>query len=416
MNFRAYQQISKLLKDQQFDVIHCHTPIAGMIVRMAAARYRKKGTCVIYTTHGFSFTSRSSRKARLVYRTCEDVCSRLCDAIITINKEDYESAKKLHAPKVFYIHGVGVDTEIYRNVAVNRDAYRQSIGVESDEVMVLSVGELSHRKNHQIVVEALSKIPSDRKYVYVICGNGIDGGTGRQLQEMAEEKEVNLKLLGFRTDIPQITKCSDVGAIPSVREGLGLAGVQSLAAGVPVVGTDVQGIRDYIDPGNTGYLCDAFDANGYAWAIDQLASLLPEEKARMAQCCMDMAKHFDFAVSHKEGEKSKSRDFLDGQHFKIAVTERGEGRTVEAATVIAAVCEQTEQKIFLKGFGVTVNIGIGNLDRLSHLFEKGNEDTDEISKASFEEGNLFNLLRCNDNVAVKANVDFVSSVAVVKFN
>ena len=303
VNLRAYKQIAKLLKEENFDVIHCHTPIVGMIVRLAAAQYRGKGTRVIYTTHGFSFTSGSSWKSRLIYRTCEDICSRMCDAIITINREDFENAKKLHAPRVFYIHGVGVNTEKYQNVSIDRDAYRKSIGVEPDEIMVLSVGELSHRKNHQIVVEALSRVKSDRKYVYVICGNGIDGGTGRQLTQMAQEKQVDLKLLGFRSDIPQITKCSDVGVIPSIREGLGLAGIQSLAAGIPVAGTNVQGIRDYIEDGNTGFLCDAFDADSFADAIVKLASLMPEDRIRMEQCCVEVSRRFDIAVSHAEMEK-----------------------------------------------------------------------------------------------------------------
>ena len=118
---------------------------------------------------------------------------------------------------------------------------------------MLSVGELSYRKNHQIIIEALSKALLGKKYVYVICGNGVDGGTGEVLRQKAEKSKVRLILLGFRHDIPQIIHCSDVGAIPSVREGLGLARIQSLAAGVPLVGTDVQGIKDYIVDGETEY-------------------------------------------------------------------------------------------------------------------------------------------------------------------
>ena len=299
-NIKAYRQIVKLLKEGQYDLVQCHTPIAGMVVRVAANKYRKKGTKVIYTTHGFAFSGSASGKTKLVYKTCESFCSRFCDAIITINREDFASAKKLHAPKTFYIHGVGVDTAQYRDVLINREEYRANIGVAPDEIMVLSVGELSERKNHRIVIDALSRIKTENKYAYVICGNGINGGTGMQLAQMAQEKNVRLLLLGFRNDIPQITKCSDVGVIPSIREGLGLAGVQSLAAGIPVVGTDVQGIRDYVDPGKTGYLCDAFDAVGFAEAIEKLANANAEERKRMEQCCYDMAQQFDIQISREE--------------------------------------------------------------------------------------------------------------------
>lgn len=302
-NLEAYKQVKKLLAEGSFDLIHCHTPIIGAIVRLAAKRYRRKGTKVIYTTHGFSFTAKSSWKQKLLYQGCETVCAKFCDAIVTINREDFAAAKKMKRKNVFYIHGVGVDTKRYRDVTIDRSEYRRSLGVFDDEVMVLSVGELSERKNHHIIIKALSKITSDKKYVYVICGNGIDGGTGQMLKEEAQKRNVRLLLLGFRSDIPQITKCSDVGAIPSVREGLGLAGIQSLAAGVPVVGTDVQGIRDYIKTNENGFLCDAYDAEAFAEAIEKIASMSKPEMEKMEKCCVEMAQQFDISVSWKEMEE-----------------------------------------------------------------------------------------------------------------
>ena len=76
-------------------------------------------------------------------------------------------------------------------------------------------------------------------------------------------------------DIPEITAISDIGVIPSIREGLGLAGVQSLAAGVPVIGSSVQGIKDYIVDGKDGYLCAPFDDTAFA----EHENLLKEERA-----------------------------------------------------------------------------------------------------------------------------------------
>lgn len=299
-NFKAYGQLKKIIKETKFDIIHCHTPIAGLLTRMVANPLRKKGTAVLYTTHGFSFTTRSSWKTKLVYETIEKFGATMSDAIITINQEDFAAAKKMGSKKVYYIHGVGVDIDKYANATVDRQEYRKKLGVENDEIMVLSVGELSDRKNHQVIIDALSKIESDKKYVYVICGNGINGGTGKMLQEKAEKLGVRLLLLGFRDDIPEIIKCSDVGAIPSVREGLGLAGIQSLAAGVPLVGTDVQGIRDYIVPDETGYLCNADDAEAFAMAMEKLAALSDEEKQNWRKRCVAQAKAFDMDVSAQE--------------------------------------------------------------------------------------------------------------------
>ena len=293
-NGRALQQMRAILKTNHYDFIHCHTPISGLITRLAAIPYRVKGTKIVYTTHGFAFTRHSSGKSQLMYRTLEDIGSFLCDAMITINREDYEAARRMHCKNVYYIHGVGVDVERYRNVQIDREAYRKSIGVAPDQIMVLSVGALSERKNQQIVIRALATLPDKDKYVFVVCG---EGEKRDELLKLAKEKQVNCRLLGFRHDIPEITKCSDVGVLPSIREGLGLAGVQSLAAGVPIVGTDVQGIRDCVVPGKTGYLCDAFDAENFARYIQVLGRQSCGEREEMARNCMKMAQNFGESIS-----------------------------------------------------------------------------------------------------------------------
>lgn len=225
--------------------------------------------------------------------------SLFCDAMITINREDYANAKKMFCKNVFYINGVGVNVDEYRNAKVDKKSYRESIGVKENQLMVLSVGELSERKNHQVIIDAISMI-DDIDIVYVICGNGINGGTRNMLEEKAAKKNVKLIMLGFRFDIPQITSVSDIGAIPSIREGLGLAGIQSLAAGIPLVGTDVQGIKDYIIDGETGYLAKAHDAEGFAKGI----RLLGDESTRkcMIEKCVEMSQKFSSKVSQKQME------------------------------------------------------------------------------------------------------------------
>lgn len=297
-NFKAYKQLKKLLKRSSFQLIHCHTPIAGLLTRLAAYPYRRKGTKVIYTTHGFTFTENSSKKTWAVFYTVEKLCSLLCDAIITINTEDYQNAKKMFCKKVFRINGVGVDTKRYANIAVNYEQYRKMIGVPSDKVMILSVGELSVRKNHQIVIKAIAKLQNKNDYIFVICGNGIDGGTGKLLSDLALKEKVNLKLLGFRMDIPEITAISDIGVIPSIREGLGLAGIQFLAAGIPVIGSNVQGIKDYIIDGKDGFLCDPFDEDAFAEKIQVLSN--KQIRNSMKPFCCDMAEKFDNKVSFKQ--------------------------------------------------------------------------------------------------------------------
>lgn len=145
-NFNGYRKYRRLLKDQKYNLIICHTPIVGFLLRLASLGLRKKGCKIIYVSHGLAWTSLSDAKTRTKYRLIEDFGSRLCDAIITINKDDKAEAEKLHCPNVFQIDGVGCDIAKYRDVVVNGDKKRKEIGVPTDKILILAVGEISVRK------------------------------------------------------------------------------------------------------------------------------------------------------------------------------------------------------------------------------------------------------------------------------
>lgn len=294
---KSYREMIVLFKRNYFDVIHCHTPIAGAISRYAGQKQRKRGSVVIYTTHGFYFHKHSGKKTWMVFHTIEDIMSKYSDAIITINREDYENAKKLHCKKVFYIPGVGVDTKRFRGAAVNRESYRESLGIKADQILILAVGELSRRKNHQVIIKALEKAKISQA-VFMICGNAMtDANTKDELEQLAKEKGIDLRLMGLRDDIPQICKCADIGVMPSTREGLGLSGIEMLASGLPVVASNVHGIVDYITDGIDGYLCDPFDADAFAEAIKKLSN----SNVRKSMCinCEKAAEPFDIVHSRK---------------------------------------------------------------------------------------------------------------------
>ena len=302
INLKYFLKIQDLLETHHFDVIHCHTPIVGLLVRCAAAKYRHKGVKVIYTTHGLAFTHLSGIKERLIYKTMEYVASWWTDAVITINKEDWAAMKKMHIKRVYMIYGVGVDASHNRDVIVDRYSYRNEIGCGKNDILVLSVGELSVRKNHAVIIRAISEIPNKQQYVYAIAGRGFGtASTENHLKNLAQQLGVRLCLLGFRDDIPQLIHSSDIGAIPSIREGLGLAGIQSLCAGIPLVGSNVQGIKDYILNQETGFVCDPFDVDAFKTNIIKLST--PSVRNGMKSKCIEMAERFDVSVSKAQMAK-----------------------------------------------------------------------------------------------------------------
>ena len=285
----SYFNLKKIITNYNFDVVHVHTPITGVLTRLICKKQRKNGTKVIYTTHGFYFHKYSERKSWLIYRTIENWMSKYSDAIITINKEDYGNAKRMHCENVFYIPGVGVDIDRFKSVELDRESYRKSLGIKNTDFLILAIGELSYRKNHRAVIEALamSKI---KNAVFVICGNAMtEGNTKEFLESLAKEKGVDLRLMGLRKDIPEICKCADIGVMPSLREGLGLAGIEMLASGVPVVGFGVHGIVDYIIDGVNGYLVKPYSVDDFCTKIQSAY----ENLYYLKKNCEDSVEKFD---------------------------------------------------------------------------------------------------------------------------
>lgn len=269
-NIKACIQLKKVIETGHYDIVHCHTPNASVITRLVCRKYRKKtGLKVFYTAHGFHFYKGAPKLNWLVFYPIEKVCSYFTDKLITINKEDYKLAKtRFHAGEVHYVPGVGIDLSRFENVQVDRAAKRKEIGVPEDAFLLLSVGELNENKNHQVIVRALARL-NDSNVHYAIAGVG---EKKEELLRLAEELGISAQvhLLGYRKDIPELNYAADVFCFPSLREGLGVAAIEAMACGLPLVTSNVHGINDYSLDGVTGYKCDPSDADGFAVAIEKL--------------------------------------------------------------------------------------------------------------------------------------------------
>ena len=244
-NYRAYRQIADLISKEEFALIHCHSPIGGVLGRLAARGVRKNGTRVFYTAHGFHFYKGAPKLNWMVYYPIERFCSRFTDKLITINKEDFELAKnKFKAKEVHYVPGVGIDLSRFENINVDKGAKRNEIGVPEDVLLLLSVGELNENKNHQIVIKALAKL-NDSNMHYAIAGIGEKAA---ELTDLANALGVGdrVHLLGFRTDVAELYKTADLYIHPSFREGLPVAVMEAMASKTTVLASRIRGCKDIV--------------------------------------------------------------------------------------------------------------------------------------------------------------------------
>lgn len=258
-NIQTYRTLKKIIREGRYDIIHCHTPVGAAVTRLAAVAARKCGTKIIYTAHGFHFYQGAAWKNWLIFYPIEWVLAHLTDVLITINTEDYQFAqRKLHAKRVEYVPGVGVDTQRFcrnRQLGIEK---RQELGLSEDDFVILTVAELIPRKNHQVVLHALRQLketPAYENLKYVICGDGILMEELKQLVRSLGIQD-HVLFLGYRDDIEALCNASDLFAFMSHQEGLPVALMEAMCCGLPAICSKIRGNVDLIEDGQDGLLLD----------------------------------------------------------------------------------------------------------------------------------------------------------------
>jgi len=266
-NLIAYKKIRRIIFEGKYDLVHTHTPIASAIVRLVCRKLNN--IRVFYTAHGFHFYRGAPILNWLVYYPIEKILAKYTDVLITINKEDYLRAKKsFKAGQIKYVPGVGLDIKKFNEIIVDKAAKRKELSIPNSAFMILSVGELNKNKNHETVIRAIAKLNNPNIY-YLICGVGkLENKLHALVKDLGLEKQV--KLIGYRTDIAEICKASDIFCFPSYREGLSVALMEAMAVGLPIVCSNIRGNVDLIKSGKGGFLVNPNDIDGYAEAISKL--------------------------------------------------------------------------------------------------------------------------------------------------
>lgn len=259
-NIRSIRQLRQIFRDNDFAFIHVHSPLGSILGRLVAKQFKIP---TIYTAHGFHFFKGGPKSGWLFFFPIEWLFSFITNTVITINNEDYVFAKKyLHANNVVGINSNGVDVLNALKVSEDekkrkRSVFRQQFNIPEEAFVISSVGELSTRKNHSLVLEALNLLEeSERKKIYYIIA-----GTGDEKSNLLNFANSigfidNFLLLGYQSDIHSLNFASDISILPSLREGLGIAGLDATVDGTWLLGTKFGGVSDYLSHDVNGWLID----------------------------------------------------------------------------------------------------------------------------------------------------------------
>lgn len=266
-NIKGYKQLSKIINEGDYDLVWTNEPVMSVITRLAASKFRNKGLKLLYLCHGYHFFKGSPLVNWLFYPV-EKIMARYSDITVTINRVDYDFTKKYFGIPAKHINGIGLDVSKFKNTSVNLKIKRSELSIGINDFIILSVGELIPRKNQEVIINAVASL-NNPNIKYIICG------AGKRLEFLKSltkrlKIENSVQFLGLRYDIDEILKVSDIFAHPSKGEGLGIAPIEAMAAGLPLITSNVQGIKDFSIDGKTGFSLDPNDIKGFAKALNTL--------------------------------------------------------------------------------------------------------------------------------------------------
>ena len=284
--------LKKIIHSEKYDIIYCHTPVGGLVARLAAKPSRKYGTKVVYCAHGLHFYKGAPLINWLLYYPLEKIMAKFTDCFITINKEDYDRVRNNFNKKleVRLIPGIGVNFERLKIKNINevRKKYRESFGVTDNTTVLIYVAELLKNKNQQMLINTLKFLIDRGEDVFLVLP-GPDHANGK-LQKYAEKMGVNdyVKFLGWRSDIGELLYASDICVASSIREGFGINLVEAMYCNLPVVAVVNRGHKMIINDGENGFLVELGDFKKMG---DKIELLIHDDSMKAKMSNLDVSKY-----------------------------------------------------------------------------------------------------------------------------
>lgn len=275
-NLKVLRELKRICKKNEYDLIHCHTPVGGVLGRLCVNN-KKCATKVIYTAHGFHFFKGASKINWILYYSIEKLLSKRTNCIVTINDEDFQIASSKFKTNVRKIDGVGVNLTRFVPVSLDeKNVIRKQNGFSDNDFILVYCAQFIPRKNHIFLINNVIKLKSIIPNLKVcLFGNGNDE---QKIKEYVKSNKLDdiVKFLGYRRDAEKLYAMSDVLVSTSIQEGFGINLVEGMACNLPVVASNVRGHRDILGIAKDNFLFN-FNDNSF---IDAISSLYFDEEKR----------------------------------------------------------------------------------------------------------------------------------------
>lgn len=252
-NVKAVADIRRLIAEEDYDVVHTHSSVAGVVGRLAA--FAAGVPVIIHHVHGWALHQEMSAGMRALYITLERLCALITTRIIAVSKADIEKgvAHRICREDKFVLVYNGIDLGKFRQPVEDKQMYVE-LGVDPECKLVGMIGRLDEQKNPLDFIRAAGVVArSYSKVQFLLVG---DGSLRPECERLIDELDLNEKvfLLGYRNDVAKILPLLTITAMSSLWEGLPIAFLESMSAGKPIVANNVDGASDVVVDGKTGFL------------------------------------------------------------------------------------------------------------------------------------------------------------------
>ena len=273
-DFHSTLALARLFRQHKFDVVHTHTPKAGLIGPMAArlARVPK----VVHTVHGLLFHDRMTLLRQTIFWVPEKITATFCDGLLSQSREDIGRAVRSRLcarNKIAYL-GNGIDVARFAPQAeYDRTEKLREVGLQATDFVVGSVGRLVKEKGFMEFFAAAETLNARCPQIkFVVIGprekdqnDALDAGYMDDLQRRGVVRFVN-----WCDDMRPWYEAMDIFVLPSYREGIPRACMEAAAMMRPIVASDIRGCREVVLNGDTGLLVPPRDVPRLVSAIERL--------------------------------------------------------------------------------------------------------------------------------------------------